>query len=410
MKIIYLHQYFKKPDENGGTRSYDLASSFVKLGHTVDMVTTTSVHPNEKNNKWIIEDVDGIKVHYLYLPYDNSFSFLKRGWIFIQFIYYSLSRLLKIKGDIVLATSTPLTIGIPAVLKKIFHDTPFIFEVRDVWPEAVSAIGAINSKLILKILYKLEYYIYKKSEFIVPLSSDMKNSIVSRFPQFEKKIKFVIENIAETSRFSQGFEMSENKGKINDLIGFTPQTSILYAGTFGKVNNIEYVIQLAEKIYEKDKTIIFLLLGTGSERNNLIKLAQSLGVFEKNVFFLNPVGKKDLPLIYSEISVGSSFVAPIKELWANSANKFFDTLAAGRPIIINHYGWQAKEISENNIGYVLNPNLNEIDLNDFVSYLKNKQLLAESGLRSRNLAEKKFSLDEAVVKYNLILQDVCDDN
>jgi len=238
----------------------------------------------------------------------------------------------------------------------------------------------------------------------------MKTSIVSRFPQFEKKIKFVIENIAEIKRFSERTEISKRKSKISDLIGFTPQTSILYAGTFGKVNNIEYVIQLAEKIYEKDKTIVFLLLGAGSERNSLIELAQSLGVFEKNIFFLNPIGKKDLPLIYSEVSVGSSFVAPIKELWANSANKFFDTLAAGRPIIINHHGWQAKEICENNVGYVLNPNLDEIDLSDFVSYLNNKQLLVESGLRSRKLAKEKFSLEEAVTKYNIILQDVCGDN
>lgn len=410
MKIIYLHQYFKMPDENGGTRSFDLATSFVKLGYSVDMVTTTSIPPANKVDKWTVKEVEGIKVHYLYLPYDNSFSFFKRVWIFIQFIYYSLSRLLKIKGDIVLATSTPLTIGIPAILKKIFHGTPFIFEVRDVWPEAVAAIGAINNKLILKMLYKLEYYIYNKSEFIVPLSSDMKTSIVSRFPQFEKKIKFVIENISEIKRFSERTEISKNKGIINDLIGFTPQTSILYAGTFGKVNNIEYVIQLAEKIYEKDKTIVFLLLGAGSERKNLIELAKSIGVFEKNVFFINPIGKKDLPLIYSEVSVGSSFVSPIKELWANSANKFFDTLAAGRPIIINHYGWQAKEIDENNIGYVLNPQLNEIDLNDFVGYLNNKQLLVESGLRSRKLAMEKFSLEEAVKKYNIILQAVCNVN
>ncbi|WP_353136505.1 glycosyltransferase family 4 protein [Pseudopedobacter sp.] len=407
MRIIYLHQYFKKPNENGGTRSYDLASSFVKLGHTVEMVTTTSRSPENKRNKWSIESVDGITVHYLYLPYDNSYSFLKRAWVFIQFIYFSTSKLLKIKGDVLLATSTPLTISIPDIIKKIFHRTPYIFEVRDIWPEAVSAIGAINSKLILKLLSKLEFYSYKLSDWIVPLSVDMRKSIVERYPEFESKIKHVIENIAEVNRFGQPvLDNYKLEKSLDKIIGFTPKISVLYAGTFGRVNNIEYVIRLASKVYEKDTSIIFLLLGDGSEKDHLIGLAKSLGIYKKNLFFLAPVSKRELPLIYSQVTVGSSFVASIKELWANSANKFFDTLAAGCPIIINHYGWQAQKIIENEIGYVLNPNLEEVNLEEFIKYLKNRQFLLESGIRSRKVATENYSLDEAVRKYNEILSSV----
>src|SRR5690606_37001088 len=100
-----------------------------------------------------------VTVHYLYLPYDNSFSKLKRSIAFVVFLWYALCKLLRIKADLVLATSTPLTIGIPALLKKLFHGTPYIFEVRDVWPEAVIALGAIRSNLMKKLLYGLELLI-----------------------------------------------------------------------------------------------------------------------------------------------------------------------------------------------------------------------------------------------------------
>src|SRR5690606_26773005 len=139
MKIIYLHQYFKKPMENGGTRSYDLSTSFVRRGYEVEVITTTSEISGFDGKKWRVEEVDGVTVNYLYLPYDNSFSSMKRIRVFLLFLWYSLVKLLMTKGDVVLATSTPLTIGIPALLKKMIQGTPYIFEVRDVWPEAVIA-------------------------------------------------------------------------------------------------------------------------------------------------------------------------------------------------------------------------------------------------------------------------------
>src|SRR5690554_5366431 len=164
MKIIYLHQYFKTPNENGGTRSYDLANSFVKEGEHVEVITTTSDSFGFVNGKrWRTEEISCIVVHYLYLPYDNSFSFTKRAWVFFLFLWYSSIRLLKLRGDVVLATSTPLTIGIPALIKKLFHHTPYIFEVRDVWPEAVIAIGAVKNKWLQKLLYRLEKLIYKNA-------------------------------------------------------------------------------------------------------------------------------------------------------------------------------------------------------------------------------------------------------
>ena len=187
MKLIYLHQYFKFPDETGGTRSYDLATSFVKKGIEVVVVTATSDINHKSKKKWKVLERDGLLVNYIYLPYGNHLSYFQRSFVFFKFLWFSTFRLLKLKGDFVLATSTPLTIGIPALFKKWFGKTPYIFEVRDVWPEAVIAIGAIRNKMMQKLLYLLERVVYKNASAVVPLSTDMQKSIVNRYPQFTDK-------------------------------------------------------------------------------------------------------------------------------------------------------------------------------------------------------------------------------
>lgn len=400
MRVLYLHQYFKKPEENGGTRSYDLSTSLFKKGIDVEVITTTSEPMGFNGKRWRVENVDGVKVHYLYLPYDNAFSAPKRVQVFLIFLWHSLIKLLRMRGDVVLATSTPLTIGLPALIKKIIHGTPYIFEVRDVWPEAVIAVGAIRKVWMQKFLYKLEDVLYRHSSFIVTLSTDMRISIQNRYPNYRNKSQVVIENISEISRFQPTGDLDDNgSSTIKRLIGFVPEVSILYAGTFGKVNHIEYIINLAVQLLKKDPSIVFLLMGNGAEKERLIQDAKRNGVFENNVFFLNAIGKRDLPQIYQSVSMGSSFVAPIKELWANSANKFFDTLAAGKPILINHGGWQKNIINSNRLGYVLEPILEENDLQEFIDFVKNKNTMRDAGIHARKIAVEKYSLEVAVKKY-----------
>lgn len=400
MKIIYLHQYFKFPHESGGTRSYDLATGFVASGHSVEIITATSDEKYKTGKRWIQIEQKGLIVHYIYLPYGNHLSYFQRSLVFFQFLYFSTLKLLSLKGDIVLATSTPLTIGIPALLKKWIHKTPFVFEARDVWPEAVIAIGALKNKTMQKLLYKLESVIYKNACAIVPLSVDMKHSIVSRYPKLGGKPIEVIENISEINRFQNGY--NKEVSVLKEKIGFQPRFAILYAGTFGRVNGIDYVISLAEKLILIDSSIVFILIGEGAEKKAIIQVAIDKAVLNKNVFILDSVSKQDLPQLYFECAMGSSFVIPVKELWANSANKFFDTLAAGKPILINHKGWQKEVITKKNIGYVLPEELSDKAVAAFASYTQNATLIKTQQEKALQIAKENYALDVAVLKYNKI--------
>ena len=404
MKIIYLHQYFKFPNESGGTRSFDLATGFLGLGHHVEILTSTSDLRHKTGKRWSKIEKNGLVVHYTYLNYGNDMTYYQRLTVFFQFLWFSSLKLLSLKGDVVLATSTPLTIGIPALIKKWIHKTPFIFQTRDIWPEAAIAIGAVNNKILQKILYLLEHLIYKNATAIVPLSVDMKQSIVSRYPKLVEKPIEVIENISEINRFQNGYnkEVSVLKKKI----GFQPRFTVLYAGTFGRVNGIDYVIELANKLLHLDPTIIFILIGNGAEKKILMQKAIDKEVLNKNVFILDTVSKQDLPQLYFECNMGSSFVIPVKELWANSANKFFDTLAAGKPILINYNGWQKELINKKNIGYVLPVDINDNMVKEFALYSQKKVLIAKQQENALNIAEASYATDVAVVKYNVIFKDI----
>ena len=404
MKIIYLHQYFKFPNESGGTRSFDLATGFLDSGHHVEMLTSTSNIEYKKKKRWTKINKNGLVVHYVYLPYANEMSYIRRSIVFFKFLWLSTFKLLSLKGDLVLTTSTPLTVGIPALIKKWFHKTPFIFEIRDVWPEVVIAIGAVKNKIIQRLLYFLENLIYKNASAIVPLSIDMKNSITSRYPNLASIPIQVIENISEIDRFQNS--VNTNNSVLKEKIGFCPRFTILYAGTFGRVNGLDYVVNLASKLIDLDPSIVFVMLGDGSEKEAVLQKAVDLNLLNKNIYILDSVAKKDLSQLYYECDMGSSFVIPIKELWANSANKFFDTLAAGKPILINHDGWQKELIEMENIGYVLPTIVDHNAAKKFELYTKDEALISEQKNNGLNIAKANFSKDVAVKKYNNLFENI----
>jgi glycosyltransferase involved in cell wall biosynthesis len=402
MRILYIHQYFNTPQKSGGTRSFDLASQFVKNGHQVILITTTRQKfdfPNKK--RWNIIIIEGIEVHVLRNDYSNKMSALRRIISFLEFAVFSSIHILKLKADVVLATSTPLSVAIPAFIKKWVHKTPFIFEIRDVWPEAPIALGVIKRKMAIKISYWFEQFTYKNAAAIVALSTDMRNSIVNRCKHFPEIT--VIPNISEVRRF----ESARNNDLTKDS---SSKKIVLYAGSVAKVNNIEYVVKLAEALLPIDNSIVFHIYSTGKgNRFEFVKaMAIEKGLLGVNFFLKDAIPKNELPAIYRESTVASSFVANIPALWANSANKFFDTLAAGKPIIINHEGWQAEEIRKYNVGFVLDANEGNLEktAKEFAVYLNNRSLLSLQGQNAYNLAKEKYSLTIAISNYEKILKKI----
>ena len=151
MRIVYLHQYFRTPAQGGALRSYYIGQALVRAGHSVTVITAHNKPAYE------VRTIDGLQVHYLPVSYQNHYSPLRRVLAFAQFMWRSYTVAAEQQNtDLVYATSTPLSVGVVALLLKKWKQTPYVFEVRDLWPEAPIQLGYIRNKWLIKMLRWLE--------------------------------------------------------------------------------------------------------------------------------------------------------------------------------------------------------------------------------------------------------------
>jgi glycosyltransferase involved in cell wall biosynthesis len=385
MKIIYLHQYFNSPNMSGSTRSFEMARRLVEMGHQVEIVTSTRGYDISSHDLRTIES--GITVNWIRVNYSNQMNFWRRIFAFLKFAFLAFLKARKLKGDIIFASSTPLTISLPGIFAARLNRIPFYFEVRDLWPEVPISMGILNNPFLRFLALKLEKFSYKNATGIIALSEDMKRGIV-KTGYSSKNIK-VIPNGADLDLFD--FKKS-TKTSLRFKYGFNQDDIIiLYPGTFGVVNNLEYIVHIAQKL-SSQINVKFLLVGDGVERDMIIKKAKEYNLFQQNMFFFEPVPKNEMPDFFSMSDIVISTILPIKELESNSANKYFDALASGTCVVINHGGWQEEELQKFKCGFSLSRDLDEA-YSKLQFYLNDRKLLDVMGLNGRYLAQKKYSRD-----------------
>lgn len=397
MKILYLHQYFNTPKQAGSTRSYEMAKRLVQMGHEVTIIT--SIRNASHSKGWKEENIDGIRVLSYPVTYENKMNFFQRIVAFLRFSYYATIKSMQLEANVVFATSTPLTIGVPGYLASRRIKCPLVFEVRDLWPEVPIAIGAIKNPILIKFAQHFEKFIYRKSTRIVALSPDMAKGIAQTgYPN--NKIA-TIPNAADLDVF--------DIPKIRDIEilrdhGIPGGKIILYPGTLGYINGISYLVNVAEEMLKIDPKILFVVIGDGAERSKIEALAHKLGVFKKNFFILEPMPKTQIAKAFSESTMIVSTIIDIPTLEKNSANKFFDAMAAGKPIAINYGGWQKELIEEKEIGLALNKNPKE-SARQIFEFINNPYIVKKTGSNSKKLAKERFSRDILAKNLELILKE-----
>ena len=174
MRVLYFHQHFSTPKGAAGIRSYEMARRLVARGHQVTMVCgsyglgeTGLSAPFAKDVRR--GNVDGIDIVEFDLAYSNADGFVKRAMTFVKFALRSVKLALTERYDVVFATTTPLTAGIPGIFARWLRGKPFVFEVRDLWPELPKAMGVIRTPLVLGAMSALEWASYRSAHRVVGL-------------------------------------------------------------------------------------------------------------------------------------------------------------------------------------------------------------------------------------------------
>lgn len=399
MRIVYIHQYFKTPTSPGGGRSYEMARRLAARGHEVHIVTSSPECHSESR-----EEIENFTVHWLPVPYSQFMSYNQRLKAFLSFAIRAAVTARALRGDIVFATSTPLTVAIPGIVATMFCKRPLVFEVRDLWPDVPIALGALNSKLAQLLARALEKVTYRYSSHIVALSPDMRDAITSKGVDGDKVS--VIPNTADNDLFVNHVNAGQRFRIEHGWLG--NRKLVLYCGTLGRVNDVSYIARLAAATRASDETVRFLVVGKGNDEERVRETAQSLGVYNKNFFMMRPVPKTDVPAIFAAADVSMSTVAPIPLLSANSANKVFDTFASGTPLAINHDGWLAELLREGEAGLVLNSRNPEVAAEQLLDFLNSPEKVQAASRNAKKLATEKFDRQKLAVQLAEILEKVHD--
>lgn len=389
MRIIYLHQYFNDRTSSSSTRSFEMAKRLAMYGHDVHVVSTSRDLQNSFRG-WRTELMSGFSVHRIYVPYGNSMSLSQRLRAFAAFALRAGFKARRLRGDVVYASSTPLTIALPARVATAMRASPQVFEVRDLWPEAPIAIGALRSWPVKWLAYALQRFAYRSANHIVALSPDMKDGVLRRGVSSEAIT--VIPNSSDLDLFD--VEASYGEAFRAEHAWLRDRPLALYAGTLGRVNDVRYIVKLAHASLERFPDLRFLIVGRGAERDLVAQAAREARVLGHNLHMLEPVAKTALPEIYSAATVVFSTVAPVPELAANSANKVFDAFAAGRPVAINHEGWQAELLRGTGAGVVLDPYDIEGAVDDLAALVFDRRALRGAGEAAKKLAVEEFARDQ----------------
>lgn len=388
MKILYLHQYFKTPQEGGAIRSYYLSKGLIEQGHTVEMITTW----NKTHYERIL--IEGIVVHYLPVAYSNSMGFFRRIFAFLLFNRKAFHLALKIKdADICYASSTPLTVGLLALSIKEKTGLPYHFEVRDLWPEAPIQLGILRNPFLKWLARRWERKIYLGADKIIALSPGIRLAIQKIVP--DKPISLVT-NIADCDFFEP---LKEKE---------TETFIVSYIGACGKVNKLEQFLTVALEGVQRNSPVQFRLMGGGSELIRLQKQAKKLQL--TNLTFV-PFGNKES--VKKEMDLADALYVSFDEalvLQTNSPNKYFDGLAAGKLIIINIGGWLSEMAEQHQYGFYANPYFPAEFWEKLEPYLQNESLLRQSQQNAREVAEQYFSKQIQLQKLLKVLDDQHPDN
>jgi glycosyltransferase involved in cell wall biosynthesis len=285
--------------------------------------------------------------------------------------------------DVVFATHTPLTIGLAGLTVGQYFKVPFVFEVRDLWPEALVNIGALKNALAIWWLERMAKKIYTGAKYIVALSPGMKDGIIRMGVPADKIT--VIPNASDLDLFNPDIDGSAQ----HQQLGLKDRFAAIYFGAMGLANGLEYVVEAARILTKRgNNNIVLVLLGSGGKRAELEKLASEYEL--KNVIFSNPApNKEQLAQIVAGCDVCLTIYKATKEhTW--SPNKMFDALAAGKPVLINVPGWLGETIEKNNCGRYVNASRPEMLADALEEFAANPELCRQMGKNARDLAEREF--------------------
>lgn len=390
MHVAYIHQHFSTRRGATGTRSYEMALRLIRRGHRVTMVCGAYEAGDQKadpTRRVVEKEIDGIRILRVAEPYGNRMSFTRRVLAFGRFARTATRLVKSLDADLVFATSTPLTVGIPGMKGAKKLGAPFVFEVRDLWPELAIALGVVKNPLLKWYTRRLERNIYFAARRIVALAPGIKKGVCRTGYAAERVT--VIPNSSDLDLFQPCGEKT-----LDDRFGSPTGFRLVFTGAHGLANGLDAVLDAALELKRRGEGGIRLVfIGDGGQRERLIARSRADGT-DAFTTWMSAIPKQELAGILPRMHVGMMILKNVPSFYyGTSPNKFFDYIAAGLPVLNNYPGWIADLVRDNACGIVVEPENPRAFADAIVQMRDGRYDLADMGRRARQLAESKFSRD-----------------
>ena len=404
MHILFLTDNFPPEVNAPASRTFEHCREWVKSGHQVTIITcapnfpTGKVFGGYKNKLWQTEELSGIRVIRVWSYITANAGFVKRILDYISFMPPAvLASFFVRKPDLVIGTSPQFFTVCAAYLVGFFKRIPFIFELRDIWPESIKAVGAMNDSIIIKLLEKIELFLYRKAERIVSVTHAFKKTLIDRGIDGEKI--HVITNGVDVSRF---YKTEKDKALVEKL-GLQDKFVAGYVGTHGLAHHLETILEAAFIAQEKNDDIRFLMLGNGARKQELVDLSKTMGL--NNIIFVDSVPKEDVARYWSLLDVSIIHLKKIELSTSVIPSKLFECMAMGIPVLHGVMGESAEIVKKNKVGHTFEPE-NEKQLYELLVDLKDNQGVYQGFHEAGLIASKKYDRSVLAGQFLQLLETV----
>jgi len=410
MKILYVSQYF--PPEMGApaARAAELSRHWAGDGHEVTVLTGFPNHPTgvvpleyrSKIRRLVMRDnVDGVRVIRSWLlPFANRRSH-ERILNYTSFCVSAASTGLFVsRPDVVIATSPQLLVGLSGWWLARNKRVRFIFEVRDLWPESLAAVGVgTEDSLLHRSLSKLANFLYRRSDHVVVVSPAFEERLVHRWQVPQAKIS-VIENGVETDIFSP----RGPSDKLRKELGAEGKFVVCYIGTIGMAQALETVVEAASELQDSAPHILFLLVGEGADKERIIGLARSRAL--TNVRFVDQQPRDRIPTYIAASDVALVLLRKSPLFKTVIPTKMLECMSCARPIILGVDGQARKILDEAQAGIFVEPEKAKDLANTVRTLAANPDLCNLLGRNGRRYIVERFSRRRTAKAYISLLESL----
>ncbi len=415
MKILYVSQYF--PPEMGApaARADELSQHWALMGHDVTVLTgfpnhPTGVVPDEWRSRFrnlrYSETVDGVRVERTWLwPLPNRRAH-ERIRNYASFCLSAAIRGLDLsKPDVIIATSPQLLVALSGWWLAWWKRVPFVFEVRDLWPESLAAVGAGGENSLLhRTLAAIAGFLYRRADRIVVVTPAFKDHLIRYWHVPAAKIS-IVENGVETDLFRPDPDALEIRNKFRlDAVQADDRILICYIGTMGMAHGLETLIAAGEELRDTLPGALFLLIGEGAEKERIMQLAATRGL--TNIQFLGQQPRQRIPAFVSAADLCLVMLKKTDLFKTVIPTKLLEYMACERPVIVAVDGQARQIVEEAHAGMFVPPEDSHALAEAICQLARNAEQRRQMGACGRQYIVANLSREQTARDYLAVLNQL----